>query len=514
MRAWRSPLMIMAVAAVMLPACAMGGSLSNRSDGGAQTADQATTSMPPIPTAAPIQIDPREGFVPAPLVWEAAGAQTDTAVLAVPIDYENPELGSISLYLARHRATDPANRIGALLVNQGGPGFGSSWMALSAPRLYDAALIERFDIIAWDPRGTGLSVPAIDCIDDYDAMFGAIDSAADPQTAAVDLAREFAEACRRNNAEIISYVGTNNSARDMDAIRRAIGEEQISYFGFSYGSELGGTWATLFPDTVRAAVLDGASDPDADRLQSSLQQLTGFEASVRSFLAACSANTNCAIHNRGDAEAFFVRLMRDLADAPVTSLPGRPVVGRDIATTAVVMAMYSDRSWPSLERALLQAHNGDGSGLLALYDAYYQRRSDGTWGNELEAFQTISCADEPERPSVAQLEAERELFVAAAPLLVPPDAPVGVFCSFFPASIDVRIPITGRGAGPILVVGTTGDPSTPLESTRRMASALEQGVLVVVEADQHTGYNVNRCINDVVTEYLVNRIVPAMGTRC
>jgi pimeloyl-ACP methyl ester carboxylesterase len=512
MRVWRSPLMIMAVAVMMLPACTTGGTTDRDADaaGGANT----PTSVAPLPTAAPIQIDADQGFVPVPVVWEPAGAQTDTAMLAVPIDYENPELGSISLYLARHRATDPANRIGALLVNQGGPGFGSSWMALSATRLYDAALTERFDIIAWDPRGTGLSVPAIDCIDDYDAMFGSIDSAADPQTAAVDLAREFAEACRRNNAEIISYVGTNNSARDMDAIRRAIGEEQISYFGFSYGSELGGTWATLFPDTVRAAVLDGASDPDADRLQSSLQQLTGFEASVRRFLAACSAQPTCAIHNRGDAEGFFIRLMRDLADAPVTSLPGRPVVGRDIATTAVIMAMYSDRSWPSLERALLQAHNGDGSGLLALYDAYYQRRSDGTWGNELEAFQTISCADEPERPSVAQLEAERELFVAAAPLLVPADTPVGVFCSFFPASIDVRIPITGRGAGPILVVGTTGDPSTPLESTRRMASALEQGVLVVVEADQHTGYNVNRCINDVVTEYLVNRIVPAVGTRC
>jgi pimeloyl-ACP methyl ester carboxylesterase len=498
---------------VIVGACA-GGDGSADPDATGSGGVGIPTTIAPIPTAAPIQIDAEQGYVPAPIVWEPAGAQTDTAVLAVPIDYENPEAGSIELYLARHRATDPVNRLGALLVNQGGPGFGSSWMALSAPRIYDAALIERFDIIAWDPRGTGLSVPAIDCIDDYDAIFGAIDSVRDPQTAAVDLAREFAEACRRNNAEIITHVGTNNSARDMEAIRQALGEQQISYFGFSYGSELGATWATLFPDTVRAAVLDGASDPNADRVQSSLQQLKGFDAAVGRFLAACSANSSCPIHNRGDAEGFFDRLMRDLADSPVPSLPGRPMVGRDIATTAVIKAMYGESSWSSLERALLAAHNGDGSGLLALYDAYYQRRPDGTWGNELEAFQTISCADEPERPSIAQLESERELYVAASPRLVPADTPVGVFCSFFPPSVDVRIPITGRGAGQILVIGTTGDPSTPLESTRRMAAALDQGVLVIVEAEQHTGYKVNRCINDVVTDYLVNRIVPAAGTRC
>jgi pimeloyl-ACP methyl ester carboxylesterase len=502
---------------LVLGSCAGTGGSAGRNSGqdsdGAGGAGTPTTGAP-IPTAAPIQIDADKGYVPVPIVWEPAGAQTDTAVIAVPIDYQNPSAGSIDLYIARHRATDPAKRIGALLVNQGGPGFGSSWMALSAPRIYDAALIERFDIIAWDPRGTGISTPAIDCIDDYDAIFGALDGSPDPQTAAVELAQEFAEACRRNNAEIITHVGTNNSARDMDAIRQALGEDQISYFGFSYGSELGGTWATLFPETVRAAVLDGASDPNADRLQSSLQQIAGFEASVGRFLAACSANSTCAIHNRGDAEGFFDRLMRDLADSPVTSLPGRPRVGRNIATTAVIMAMYSERSWSALERALLSAHNGDGSGLLALYDSYYQRRSDGTWGNELEAFQTISCADEPERASIAQLESERELYFAAAPRLVPQDSPVGVFCSFFPPSVDVRIPITGRGAGQILVIGTTGDPSTPLESTRRMAAALEQGVLVVVEAEQHTGYNVNRCINDVVTDYLVNLSVPVAGARC
>jgi pimeloyl-ACP methyl ester carboxylesterase len=498
-------------ASLVLSACAATGGSPDRPD---LAGSNGSTTVAPLPTAAPIQIDAEQGYVPAPLVWEPAGAQTDTAVLAVPIDYENPAAGSFEIYLARHRATDPANRIGALLVNPGGPGFGGSYLALSAPRIYEPALVERFDIIGWDPRGTGLSSPAIDCIDDYDSIFGALDSAEDPESAAIALSLEFAEACRRNNAEIISHVGTNNSARDIDAIRRALGEDQLSYFGFSYGSELGATWATLFPDTVRAAVLDGASDPNADRVQSSLQQISGFEASVTRFLAACSAAATCAFHNGGDAEGFFDQLMRDLSRAPIPSVPGRPVVGRSIATDAVIMAMYSERSWPALEQALVQARAGDGSGLLALHDSYYQRRSDGTWGNELEAFQTIRCADQPERPSIEQLESERQLFIEAAPRLVPADSPVGVFCSFFPESIEPRAQITGRGAGPIVVIGTTGDPSTPFESTRRMASTLNEGVLVIVEAEQHTGYNVNRCINDVVSAYLVNLVVPAPETRC
>jgi len=496
---------------VVLGACAATGGSPDRPDANGVT---PPTTVAPVPTAAPIQIDAEQGYVPAPLVWESAGAQTDTAVLAVPIDYENPEAGSFEIYLARHRATDPANRIGALLVNPGGPGFGGSYLALSAPRVYEPALVERFDIIGWDPRGTGISSPAIDCIDDYDSIFGALDSAEDPESAAVALSLEFAEACRRNNAQIITHVGTNNSARDIDAIRQALGEEQLSYFGFSYGSELGATWATLFPETVRAAVLDGASDPNADRVQSSLQQITGFEASVTRFLAACSADNTCAFHNGGDAEGFFDQLMRDLSVRPLPSVGSRPVVGRSIATDAVIMAMYSERSWPALEQALVQARNDDGAGLLALHDSYYQRRTDGTWGNELEAFQTIRCADQSERPTIAQLESERQLFVDAAPRLVPADSPVGVFCSFFPDSIEPRATITGNGAGPIVVVGTTGDPSTPFESTRRMASTLEQGVLVIVEAEQHTGYNVNRCINDVISAYLVNLIVPTPNTRC
>ena len=169
-----------------------------------------------------------------------------TGHLEVPIDYAHPSGGTFDLYVARHLA-DPAKRIGSLLVNPGGPGFGGSDWALYADQVYGQDLLDQFDIVGWDPRGTGLTTPAIDCTDDYDHFYASLDVTPDDaseRAQIVDTAKEFAQDCATKNADIIDFVGTNNSARDMDAIRAALGASTISYFGYSYGSELGATWAT------------------------------------------------------------------------------------------------------------------------------------------------------------------------------------------------------------------------------------------------------------------------------
>lgn len=459
------------------------------------------------------EIDPRR-FVPEPIEWEPYRQGVDVGLLTVPIDYADPDGPTMDLFIARRNADDPGRRIGSLMVNPGGPGFGGSIFAIFGDQIYDPEILRHFDIIGWDPRGTGESEPAIDCIDDWDEYAAAIDVADDVTAANVEIAQRFAAECERRNADIISFVGTNNSARDIDTIRRALGEDTISYFGFSYGSTLGAVWATLFPDTVRAAVLDGASDPEADQLESSLQQIAGFEESLSTFLARCSARASCAFHNGGDAEGAYDRLMEELASDPVPSRPGRPMVGRSVATTGVIQAMYSESFWPQLERALAAADGGDGSGLLELFDRYYQRNPDGSFGNELEAFQVISCADRPERPTAEELAAETAQFHAVAPRLVPADSEPGFFCTFMPPALDPKVTVTGAGAGPIVVIGTTGDPATPFESTRRMARTLEDGRFVIVEADQHTGYGVNPCVVQVVNRYLVDLEAPADGTEC
>lgn len=488
------------------------GSGAGGDTGSGSGSDGGSTGGAGDVTAA-LDIDPRR-FVPEPIDWEPYRQGVDVGLLTVPIDYADPDGPTMDLFIARRNADDPGRRIGSLLVNPGGPGFGGSIFAIFGDQIYDAELLRHFDIIGWDPRGTGESEPAIDCIDDWDEYAAAIDVADDLAAANVEIAQRFAAECERRNADIISFVGTNNSARDMDTIRRALGEDTISYFGFSYGSTLGAVWATLFPDTVRAAVLDGASDPEADRLESSLQQIAGFEESLSTFLARCSARPSCAFHNGGDAEGAYDRLMEDLEANPVPSRPGRPMVGRSVATTGVIQAMYSESFWPQLERALAAADGGDGAGLLELFDRYYQRNPDGSFGNELEAFQVISCADRPERPTAEELSAETARFHEVAPRLVPADSEPGFFCTFMPPALDPRATVTGDGAGPIVVIGTTGDPATPFESTRRMAQTLEDGRFVIVEADQHTGYGVNRCIVEVVNRYLVDLAPPADGTEC
>ena len=478
------------------------GSTSEQSATGSET-----SSTEPEPTAP----------VYGPIEWDEYDDAIDVGTLEVPVDYGRPDGEQFELFLARFNAIDQDNRIGSLLINPGGPGFGGTDYAFLAAQLFDRALLERFDIIGWDPRGTGESDPAIDCIDDYDPYFTDIDSTPEDDAEHAELvgkAEDFARQCIGANASIIQHVGTNNSARDIDAIRQALGEDQISFFGFSYGSELGATWATLFPDTVRAAVLDGAADPNADALESSLQQMAGFQASLQTFLDRCGADPGCEFHNDGDALGAFVELMAELDANPVPAEEGRPPVNRDVATTAVVQAMYAEAYWPALERSLAEAQQGNGGGLLALHDSYYQRSFDGTYGDELEAFQVISCADTPERKSVEEVDAETPRFQEVAPLLVPEGTAGSYFCTFMPEALDPRVEITGEGAGPIVVIGTTGDPATPFESTVRMAEALEDGRLVVVEADQHTGYGVNRCVIELVNDYLIDLDAPDDGTEC
>jgi pimeloyl-ACP methyl ester carboxylesterase len=483
------------------------GARPSGTDGGSGGSDP---SDPTDPT------DTTDEVSTATIDWQRFGDGVETGSLEVPIDYQDPDAGTFDLYVARHLAMKPDQRIGSLLVNPGGPGFGGSDFAIYAEQIYSQTLLDHFDIVGWDPRGTGLTTPAIDCVDDYDRYFTSTDITPDDDAEKqqiIDLAKEFQEACATKNADVIDFIGTNNSARDMDSIRRALGEATITYFGFSYGSELGATWATLFPDTVRAAVLDGAADPTADFVTSGLQQTQGFEKSLDTFLARCSADSSCAFHSDGNTEGAFDDLMQALDDNPIPSQPGRPNVTRGVALNGVAQAMYSQSLWPQLERALADARAGDGSALLALHDAYFQRQPDGTYDDSLEAFQTISCMDESERPTVEEEDAIAPRFNEVAPRFSP-GTTGSYFCTFYPPSRDPRITITGAGAGPILVVGTTGDPATPLSSTEAMAKALEQGVLLVVVADQHTGYGVNQCSYEVIDGYLVDLTVPESGKRC
>jgi len=492
------PLAIAAALALTLSAC---GNSSSSSD---------TTTNP---------LDTTTSFVVNPIDWKACDGSTSTEVecgnIEVPFDYADPEQGSFVLYVKKHNASNTANRIGSMMVNPGGPGFGGSSLADDAQYYFSQDLIDNFDIIAWDPRGTGESTPAVDCVDTYDEYFG-LDSppeTPDEEQALIDASQAFNDKCEENSGTILPYISTKASAQDINSLRLALGEEEITFFGFSYGSELGTTWATMFPETVRAIVVDGAVDPNASSTEEGMNQAKGFEGQLATFLKQCSEKTTCEFHNGGKAEAAFDKLVLDLDAKPLEVSKDRTPVTQGVLFTAVAQAMYSDYYWPQLSEALHAAQGGDGKGILQLYDDYYQRKEDGTYGNELEAFLAISCLDDPGATSTKDVDSHIEEFIATAPRLGGNFA-YGYSCALWPVKQAAKVTITGKGAGPIVVVGTTGDPATPLDSTRKMALGLEQGILIVVDANQHTGYGANNCVVKAVDDYLIKLIVPANETTC
>jgi pimeloyl-ACP methyl ester carboxylesterase len=492
------PLALAATLAVIVSAC---GNSSSSSDNSANPLDTTTA------------------FVVNPIEWKACDGSTSTEVecgnIEVPFDYANPDQGSFVLYVKRHNATNPADRVGSMMVNPGGPGFGGSSLADDAQYYFSQDIIDHFDIIAWDPRGTGESTPSVNCVDTFDEYFG-LDSppeTPDEKQALIDASQAFNDKCEEKSGTILPYISTKASAQDINSLRLALGEEKVSFFGFSYGSELGTTWATMFPETVRAIVVDGAVDPNASSIQEGMNQAKGFEGQLAAFLKQCSEKTTCAFHNGGNAEAAFDKLVIDIDSKPLEVSKDRTPVTQGVLFTAVAQAMYSDYYWPQLSEALNDAQLGDGKGILQLYDDYYQRNTDGTYGNELEAFLAISCLDDPGATSTEEVDSHIEEFIAAAPRLGGNFA-YGYSCALWPVKQADRVTITGKSAGPIVVVGTTGDPATPLSSTRKMALGLEQGILIVVDANQHTGYGANNCVVKAVDDYLIKLIVPANELTC
>jgi pimeloyl-ACP methyl ester carboxylesterase len=332
--------------------------------------------------------------------------------------------------------------------------------------------------VAWDPRGTGASSP-VDCVDDLDPYFDldpSPDTAAERQ-ALIDAAHKWDDECEQKDGKFLPYISTQDTAKDMHSIRQALGGDKVSYFGFSYGSELGATYATMFPDDIRAMVIDGASDPNSGFEADSRQSTIGIERAFDKALDACSADRKCPFGN-GDAGAAFDKLWAKIDANPVpVSADGRPPVGQGVALYGVISTLYDEGSWPALYHALASLQAGDGDPMLDLYDQYLERNPDGTWTNAFEGLIAINCLDDPGPTDPAQISASQDLGVLARVSRVERELR-GVLAGYR------KPPITSRaGAGPSWS-SARGDPVTPIESAQH-GGALEQGVLVTVKTNQH-----------------------------
>ena len=506
-------LVVLVAAALVLGACG-----SSDDSGSAATTGASTTAAPATSETTASPETSATGTTDA-LDWKAcpdAGPRIECASLTVPIDYDNASSGTIELALMRLPASNSSERVGSMLVNPGGPGVPGTELIPSATSIWPKDIRDRFDIVAWDPRGTGGSAP-IDCVADVDRYFAEPDPSPDTPAEKQQLvgrAQEFDDACAKADGPMLAHISTVDTANDLERIRQALGEDTITYFGFSYGSELGATYATLFPKHIRAMVLDGAIDPDLDGVETAHAQAVGAEHALDSFLADCSAHRTCAFNNNGNAEGAFDALMAKLDSNPLPPPEkGRPQVGQGVALNAVIQALYSRDFWPSLANALNDAQHGNGDGLLALSDSYLEREDDGTWSNTIEAFIAISCLDDPVPRDIEAYDALADQFAKDAPRLGRSFA-YGFQCALWPVPPRPGPPATGAGAPPILVVGTTGDPFTPLAQSQQLADALESGVLLVREGEGHTAYGEDKCVDDAIDAYILDLTVPADGTRC
>jgi pimeloyl-ACP methyl ester carboxylesterase len=442
----------------------------------------------------------------------------ECADLTVPLDYEDPAGPKIEVALIRLPARDPGLRIGSLLVNPGGPGASGVDLVRNSGFVFPDKVRDWFDIVGFDPRGTGGTVP-VSCVDSLDDVL-ALDYSPDSpgERAALEAGvQDLTGRCAVRNADVLPHISSQDTVRDMDRIRQALGDEKLTYVGFSYGTYLGALYADFFPDKVRALVLDGAVDPELSAVEVNLEQAAGFERSLSTFLDQCAEDEDCTFHSAGEPQRAFDELVAAVDGSPLPADDGRRLGPHELSL-GVLQALYGgELGWDELADALAAADGGDGTGLLALFDQYTRRRDDGTYGGLLESFWAIGCIDGPSIGPPGGYPALEDEFRRAAPRFGVTFLYEALVCSYWPIG---PAPDPGRltapGADPILVVGTTGDPATPFQWAESLAGALESGVLLAAEGEQHTSVFLagNSCVDRIALRYLVTLEVPQDGTRC
>jgi pimeloyl-ACP methyl ester carboxylesterase len=460
-----------------------------------------------------------EEFYEQELAWsDCEGGEC--AELTVPIDYTAPDGETIQIALLRVPAE--GERIGALVVNPGGPGSSGVDYAQSAGLAFGEPLRAAYDIVGFDPRGVARSAP-IECVDDagMDEFLGADPTPDDPgeEEEVQAIGRGFAEACQERAGALLGHVSTVEAARDMDVLRAALGEDALDYLGASYGTFLGATYAELFPDRVGRMVLDGAVDPTLTGAEPALGQAEGFQRATEAYVESCVSEGDCPLGD--DVDAALDRIpafLAELDDEPI------PVDGDAVTeltegwgSYGIIVAMYDPAGWPILTQAFRQAFDGDGSLLMLLANLYAQRDADGSYQNNgQQAFYAVNCLEAGEMPDEDEEELLRQ-FREVSPTwgehLLTMDHGV---CEDWPLQPqEVLEDYAAEGSDPIVVIGTTGDPATPYEWAEGLADVLDAGVLLTYEGEGHTAYGrSNDCVDDAVHTYLIDGTVPQDGLTC
>lgn len=458
-----------------------------------------------------------QSFYDQSIDWEACG-QRECATLQVPLDYADPTGSTIELNLLKRPADDQSAKVGSLVVNPGGPGAPGTTYADQADYAFGDPLLANFDIIGFDPRGTGESSP-VDCLSDTDLdAYLAEDPSPDTRAEIRTLrgwSLKMGKGCKKLSGDVAAHVTTVEAAKDMDVLRAALEEEKLTYFGASYGTKLGATYADLFPERSGRLVLDGAVDVSLSSKELSLGQAAGFQRALTAYVDDCLAD-DCYLGTTRKEALNTIKGFLDDVDAEPLKVGDRDLqIGN--AFYGIVVTLYNDDYWPMLDSALGKALKGEGSELLRLADLYASRNPSGGYSdNSSEAIWAINCQDDPSYTPVDRIPATFPEFRKASPTFGDVFAWGMAGCEGYlgpkPAK---RKPISAAGADPMLVVGTTRDPATPYEWAEALAEQLDSALLVTRDGDGHTGYNMGSdCVDDVIESYLIDGDVPDGDVDC
>lgn len=440
--------------------------------------------------------------------WTACG-KYQCGTLAVPLDWDDPDGPAITLRMKKAPAA--GTRRGTLFINPGGPGSSGQDMLDS----FDTAAFPDHDVIAWDPRGSGESTP-VRCgtTAQTDAYFN-LDASPDNQQewdALIAGSKAFAQQCRAASGRLLDHISTIDTARDLDLLRHLVGAVKLDYLGISYGTFIGSTYAEMYPGRVGRMVLDSAVNITGD---DSVTQVMGFDKAFRAFAGWCAEhNDQCPLGDTADKVIDSTTTFLDRMDSRPVAVGSRTLT-QSLASTGIAFYLYSGtESYRYLGAAITWAQRGEGRYLLAAADYLNGRDPDsGRWESSAFAFPAIACRDEADR-GLAGARTQWATDSRRAPILGPAFG-VSLSCVYWTAEPGRQMRITAAGAAPIVVLGVTGDPATPYEQARWMASQLSSGVLVTWRGAGHSAWSLgNSCVRSAVTGYLNAGQVPTDGLTC
>ncbi|WP_037900736.1 alpha/beta hydrolase [Streptomyces sp. NRRL S-350] len=511
------------------------------------------TPLEPLPAAVPAALAP---YYAQRLAWQPCDGAYECTTFQVPLDYDHPGDGDLTLAAARAPA-EPSGaapsgvapsgvasssmapsgaapsgvpgvaagvtgpRLGSLLLNPGGPGGSAVDYLEAAARTYDRGVRARYDLVGLDPRGVGRSAPVTCLSGDRMDAFTAVDLTPGDQRAVDALVaadKEFAEGCRKQAGPALGHLSTVEAARDMDVLRALLGDEKLNFVGKSYGTFLGATYAGLFPSRVGRLVLDGAMDPALDSVAGNRTQAGGFETAWAAFAKDCAKREDCPLgRTEQQAGEQLTALFATVRAEALPTADGGRRLSESQATTGVIQAMYADFLWPKLRAALADAKAGDGTGLLKLSDDYYGREADGSYPNLMFANTAVNCLDLP-APFGGPEDVQRAVpdFERISPHFGRDMAWMALACAYWPVrATGAAHTIRAAGAAPIVVVGTTRDPATPYAWAQSLAGQLESGRLLTFDGDGHTAYGRHSvCVDGAVNRFLLTGEAPEQGKRC